>query len=312
MISVAQQQPAKIPRIGYVSETGNSANPGPYVEAMRQGLRDLGYVEGKNIVIEYRGAEGESGRIAGLVAELVQFDVDVLVVPTPTAVRVAKQATKMIPIVMVTSIDPVATGIVESLARPGGNITGLFTLNEDLSGIRLELLKKMVPGLALVGVLRDADMPTSAPYLKEYEVAAAAQKIQLLRLNMRGPKPDYEGAFRDATKARVSAVITVTSPQLFYDRERIVGLAMKNQLPTMSQGSAWVEAGGLMSYSVNDLEVFRRTAYYVDRILKGAKPAELPVEQPTKFELVVNKKAAKLLGLTIPAELLLRADRLIQ
>ena len=230
----------------------------------------------------------------------MQLKVDVLIVPIPTAVHAAKQATKTIPIVMVNSEDPVATGIVDSLARPGGNITGLSTLTQDLSGIRLEMLKKMVPGISRVGVLRDVGDPATSIRFKEYEAAARAQKIQLQSLEVLGPYPDFEGAFQTAAKGRASALITVTSALLFRYRKRIADLAIKNRLPTMYQGSAWVEAGGLMSYSANDIEVFRRTAYYVDKILKGTKPGDLPVEQPTKFELVMNQKTAEMLGLTIP------------
>ena len=304
------QQPAKIPRIGYVSGTGDPSNPGPYVEAFRQGLRDLGHIDGKNIVIEYRGAEGKLDRIPSLVAELVQLKVDVLVLPIPSAIHAAKQATRTIPIVMVTGSDPVADGLVDSLARPGGNITGLSTLSRELSGKRLELLTEVVPRLSRVGVLRDADEQSGV--FKEYEAAARAIKIQLQSLEVRGLNPDIEGAFQAAAKGHVRALITVTSAPLFLQRKRIADLAMKNRLPSMYQGSTWVEAGGLMSYSTNDLGAFRRAAYYVDKILKGAKPADLPVEQPTKFELVINLKTAKALGLTIPPLVLMRADKVIK
>jgi len=309
---LAEAQPqAKIPRIGYVSGTGDSSNPGPYVEALRQGLRDLGYVEGKNIVIEYRGAEGKSERMPSLVTELVELKVDVLVL-TIGAILAAKQATKTIPIVMVTQVDPVATGLVDSLARPGGNITGLATLQRDLSGKRLELLTEVVPGLARVGVLRDTKGPVSARGFKDYEAAARALKIRLQSLDVRGPNPDLEGAFREAVKGRANAVVTITSNPLFRNSKRITDLALKNRLPSMYEGSTWVEAGGLMSYSANDLEIFRRAATYVDKILKGAKPADLPVEQPTKFELIINLKTAKQIGLTIPQSMLYRADKVIK
>jgi putative tryptophan/tyrosine transport system substrate-binding protein len=307
---VEAQQPAKIPRIGYVSGTGDPSNPGPYVEAFRQGLRDLGHVDEKNIVIEYRGAQGMLDRIPSLVVELVQLKVDVLVLPIPSAIHAAKQATRTIPIVMVTGSDPVADGLVDSLARPGGNITGLATLTGDLSGKRLELLTEVVPRLSRVGVLRDADEQSGV--FKEYEAAARAIKIQLQSLEVRGLNPDIEGAFQAAAKGHVRALITVTSAPLFLQRKRIADLAMKNRLPSMYQGSTWVEAGGLMSYSTNDLGAFRRAAYYVDKILKGAKPADLPVEQPTKFELVINLKTAKALGLTIPPLVLMRADKVIK
>ena len=225
--------------------------------------------------------------------ELVELKVDVLVVPILSATRAAKQATKTIPIVMVTG-DPVAAGIVDSLARPGGNLTGLATLNPSLSGKRLELFKEVLPRLSRVGVLRNPDEPSAdVGAFKEYQAAARALKIQIQSLEVRGPNPDLEGAFQTAIKGRLGAIITITSAPLFLQRKRIADLAIKNRLPSLYQGSAWVEAGGLMSYSTNDLEAFRRAATYVDKILKGTKPADLPVEQPMKFEFVINLKTAK-------------------
>jgi putative ABC transport system substrate-binding protein len=304
------QQPTKIPRIGYVSGTGDPSNPGPYVEALRQGLRDLGHIEGKNFVIEFRGA-GKVGNAASLVTELVQLNVDILVIPTAGAIRAAKQATKTIPIVMVTQVDPVADGLVDSLARPGGNITGLATLQRDLSGKRLELLTEVVPRLSRVGLLRNPDDQTAIGF-KDYEAAARALKIRLQSLDVRGQNPDLEGAFREAVKGRANAVITITNNPLFRNSKKVTDLALKHRLPSMYEGSTWVEGGGLMSYSANDLELFRRAATYVDKILKGAKPADMPVEQPTKFELVINLKTAKQIGLTIPQKVLVRADRVIR
>ena len=306
------QSQAKIPRIGYVSGTGDSSNPGPYVEALRQGLRDLGYVEGKNFVIEYRGAEGKPDRTPSLVTELVQLKVDVLVVPTAVSIFAAKQATKTIPIIMVTQVDPIATGLIDSLAHPGGNITGLATLQRDLSGKRLELFAEVVPGLSRVGVLRNPDESPGAMGFKDYEAAARALKIRLQSLDVRGVNPDLDGAFREAVKERVNGVITITNNPLFRNSKRITDLALKNRLPSMYEGSTWVEAGGLMSYSANELEIFRRAATYVDKILKGTKPADLPVEQPTKFEFVINLKTAKALNLTIPQSVLFRADKVIK
>ena len=306
------QSQAKIPRIGYVSGTGDSSNPGPYVEALRQGLRDLGYVEGKNFVIEYRGAEGKPDRTPSLVTELVQLKVDVLVVPTALSIFAAKQATKTIPIIMVTQVDPIATGLIDSLAHPGGNITGLATLQRDLSGKRLELFAEVVPGLSRVGVLRNPDESPGAMGFKDYEAAARALKIRLQSLDVRGVNPDLDGAFREAVKERVNGVITITNNPLFRNSKRITDLALKNRLPSMYEGSTWVEAGGLMSYSANELEIFRRAATYVDKILKGTKPADLPVEQPTKFEFVINLKTAKSLNLTIPQSVLFRADKVIK
>ena len=307
------QQPTKVPRIGYVSGTGDGTNQGQYIEAFRQGLRDLGYVEGKNIVIEYRGAEGKSERIPSLVAELVELKVDVLIAPTAQgSIHAAKQATKTIPIVMVTQVDPVAAGLVDSLARPGGNITGLTTLQRDLSGKRLVLLTEVVPRLSRVGVLRDPDGQTGAIGFKDYEAAARTLEIRLQSLDVRGSDPDLEGAFREAVKGRANAVITITNGPLFRNSKRISDLSLKNRLPSMYEGSTWVEAGGLMSYSANDFELFRRAATYVDKILKGAKPADLPVEQPTKFEFVINLKTAKALNLTIPQSVLFRTDKVIK
>jgi putative ABC transport system substrate-binding protein len=308
---VEAQQVPKIPRIGYISGTGSAADPGPYVEALRQALRDLGYIEGKNFVIEFRGAQGHSEATPRLVAELVQLNVDVLVVPTLSAIRAAKQATKTIPIVMVSQVDPVATGLVDSLARPGGNLTGIATLQRDLSGKRLELLKESVPKLSRVGILH-GDESVSTIGFKEYEAAARTLKIQIQSLKAPGDNPDLEGEIHSAMKGRSRALITITNNPLFRNLKRIIDLAVKNRLPSMFEGAAWVEAGGMMSYAANDLEAFRRAATYVDKILKGTKPADLPVEQPTKFEFVINLKTAKQIGLNIPQSVLYRADRVIK
>jgi putative ABC transport system substrate-binding protein len=246
------------------------------------------------------------------VAELVQLKVDVLVSGTLVAIREAKQATKTIPIVMVIVVDPVATGLIDSLAHPGGNITGLTRLTRDLSGKRLELLKETVPGISRVGVLWNADNSSAALAFKEYEAAASALKIQLQSLEVRGRNPDLEGAFQAAAKRRASALITVRDAELNGYAKRIADLAIKNRLSSMSEGSEYVESGSLMSYATNDVDQYRRVAYYVDRILKGAKPADLPVEQPTKFELVINLKTAKQIGLEIPKSVLYRADKVIK
>jgi putative tryptophan/tyrosine transport system substrate-binding protein len=302
------QQPNKIPRIGYVSGTGNLSAPAPGFEGLRQGLRELGYIEGKNILFEYRG----SYDVQHAVTELVQLKVDVLVVAPLLAIQSAKQATKTIPIVMVTTQDPVETGIVVSLARPGGNITGITSLARDLSGKRLELLKEVVSSISRVGVLRDADGSGSHIAFKEYETAARPLKLQLQSLEVRGPKPDFEAAFQAATKGRLSAVIVVRGRLLNGYTKRIAELSIKNRLPSIHERSDNVEAGGLMSYAASDIESSRRAAYYVDKILKGAKPADLPIEQPTKFELVINLKTAKQIGLTIPPNVLARADRVIR
>ena len=306
------QQPKKIARIGYVSGSGDPKTPGPNIEAFRQGLRDLGYIEGKNILVEYRFMEGTVASIPNLVAELVELKVDMLVVPPLLAIRAAKQVTKTIPIVMVASFDPIKTGIIDSLAHPGGNITGLATLTREVGGKRLEMLKEAVPGITRVGLLADADAPISAIAFKEYEAVASALKIKLQSLEVRGPNPDLEGAFRAAAKGRANAVIAVSRPLLSRYPKEIAELTIKNRMPLMCDTSAYVEAGCLMSYSTNSADQYRRAAYYVDKILKGAKPADLPVEQPTKFELVINLKTAKQVGLTIPPNVLARADKVIK
>jgi putative tryptophan/tyrosine transport system substrate-binding protein len=307
------QQPAKIPRIGYVSGTGNASNQGAYVEALRQGLRDLGYVEGKNILIEYRGAEANLNRLPEYIREFVQLKVDIIVAPIRQAILAAKEATSTIPIVMTTAADPVANGMIESLARPGGNITGIATLSQDLNGKRLELLTDVVPKLSRVAVLwTAADRTATAINLKEYEDAARAFRLQLQSLELQYEDPDIVGAFQKATKERVGALITITSGALFLRQKQIANLAIKNRLPTMFQGSTWVDAGGLMSYSTNEMDAFRRAATYVDKILKGAKPADLPVEQTTRYEMVINLKTASQIGLVIPPNVLARADRVVR
>jgi putative tryptophan/tyrosine transport system substrate-binding protein len=305
---VQAQEPKKVPRIGFVSGGGDANNPGPIVEAFRQGLRDLGYIEGKNIVVEYRYAEGKVDLLPNLVAELVQLKVDVLVSGTSRAILAAKQLTSTIPLVMVTTQDPVAAGLVDSLARPGGNITGLTNLARDLSGKRLELLKEIVPGISRVGLLGEVNNSG----FKDYQAAARALKIQLQSLEVRGPNPDLEGAFQAAAKGHASALIIPRGVLINRYARRIADLAIKNRLPSMYEGRDWVEAGGLVSYATSDAENWKRAATYVDKILKGAKPADLPVEQPMKFELVINLKTAKQIGLTIPPNVLVRADRVIR
>jgi putative tryptophan/tyrosine transport system substrate-binding protein len=306
------QQPKKVPRLGYVRVVGDPSTPGPNVESFRRGLRDLGYVEGENIGIEFRYAEGNRERIPSLVAELVQLKVDVLVSGDDPTIRVAKQTTKTIPIVMVINQDPVATGLVDSLARPGGNITGISRLTRELSGKRLELLTEVVPGIARVGILWDSSSEGPKISFKEYQAAARALKIQLQSLEVRGPDPDLDGAFQSAVKGRASALITIGNSLLNRHRKQIANYAIKHRLPSTYESSLWIEPGGLISYSSNDAESYRRAATYVDKILKGAKPADLPVEQPTKFELVINLKTAKQIGLTIPPNVLVRADKVIR
>jgi putative ABC transport system substrate-binding protein len=311
-MSARAPQPAKIPRVGYVSGTGSATEQGPYVEAIRRGLRELGQIEGRTFSIEYRGAEGKLDRVPSIVDELVQLKVDLIVAPVATAIRAAKRATKTIPIVIVTGLDPVASGMVDSLARPGGNTTGVTTLTQDLNAKRLELIHEVLPQLSRAAVLWSADDAAATTYFKEYEAAARALKVQVQSLQVRREDPDVDEAFQSAVSARADALITITTAQLFVRRKRIADLALKNRLPTIFPGSAWVESGGLMSYSTNDIESFRHAATYVDKILKGAKPADLPVEQLAIFELAINLVTAKAIGVAIPHSLLLRADRVLQ
>jgi putative tryptophan/tyrosine transport system substrate-binding protein len=308
--SAAAQQPAKIPRIGYVSVSGDPQTPGQYVEAFRQGLKDLGYIEGKNILVDYRYAAVEPERVPEFVEELVRLKVNVLVSSSMGALRVAKQASKTIPIVMVAPQDPVAAGLVGSFARPGGNITGVSRLSRDLSGKRLELFKEAVPGISRLGVLAAQGFSDSG--LKGYESAAQALKMSLQYLEVRGPNPDLEAIFREASKLRVNALVIIGSRSINRFRKEMVELPLKNRLPSMYETTGYVERGGLMSYSADDVEMFRRAATYVDKILKGAKPADLPIEQPTKFELVINLKTAKQIGVIIPPNMLARADKVIK
>jgi ABC-type uncharacterized transport system substrate-binding protein len=305
------QQPGKIPRIGYLA-TSTLEEARIAREAFQRGLLDLGYVEGKNINVEYRYADNNNERLPSLVAELVQLKVDEVFVVSLPAIRAVKQATKTIPIVMVTNFDPVAFGLVASMARPGGNLTGLTLLTRDLSGKRLELLNEVVPGISRVAILGVAPSAREGRTFEDYEATAHALKIQLQFLEVRGPDPDLEGAFQAATKGHASALITVRNPTLTRHQKRIAELAIKNRLPSMFESTDYVEAGGLVSYAANYTEIFRRAAVYVDKILKGAKPADLPVEQPTKFELVINLKTAKQIGVTIPPNVLARANKVIR
>ena len=310
---VYAQQPKKVPRIGFVTSAGNPNSPGLRVEAFQRGMRELGYIEGKNILVEYRYGEGKTERVPELVAELVRLKVDVLVVLSLGSVRAAKQATQAIPIVTVLPDDPVALGIVDSLARPGGNITGLTRFSRELSGKRLEMLKETIPGISRVGVLYGRSSIQVGPRaFQDYEAPARALKIALQVLEVRPPNPDLAGAFRDAARGRAQALIAVTTSVLVPNDKRIADLAIRHRLPSMFEAGHYVEAGGLMSYAADDRESFKRAAIYVDKILKGAKPADLPIEQPTKFEFIINLKTAKQIGFTIPPNVLARADRVIK
>jgi putative ABC transport system substrate-binding protein len=309
-VSAEAQQPTKTPRIGYLATVSLSAIPAR-IKAFRQGLRDLGYVEGKNISVEYRVAEGKPDRLPGLAAELVHLKVDIIVTAGSPATRAAKEATNTIPIVMTNEADPVGTGFIASLARPGGNITGLSTLAPELSGKRLEILKEVVPKASRVAVLGTSTAPGYAQVLKEIELAAGAFKVQLQYLDVLDPK-DIETAFRAAKKKGADAILTLNSPVLQSQRAQIAELAVKNRLPAIYYNSLYVEDGGLMYYGVNITDLDRRAATYVDKILKGRKPVDLPVEQPKKFEFIINLKAAKQIGLTIPPNVLVRADKVIR
>jgi putative ABC transport system substrate-binding protein len=307
------QQQGKVPRIGYLSAQSPSAESSR-LDGFRQVLRDLGYVEGKNIVIEYRYAEGKFDRLPDLAAELVRLKIDVIVTPGSPSTRAAQQATRTIPLVMTVVGDPIQAGFIASLAKPGGNITGLTQISPQLSGKRLELLKEAFPKISRVAVFVDAALTAQrlSGALQETEMAAEALGIKLQSLEVGGPNPDLDGAFRTATSQRPGALNFLPGPVLERHRKRVVDLAAKSRLPAMYYSSEFVEAGGLMSYGVDLVDLYRRAAIYVDKILKGAKPADLPVEQPTKFELVINLKTAKQIGLTIPPNVLARADKVIK
>ena len=304
------QQPKKGSRIGYVAGASRSTIS-TRIEAFRQGMRELGYVEDKNIVIEWRFGEGKQDRLPALVAELVRLKVDIIVTGGPISTRRAKEATVSIPIVMAQDTDPVGSGFAVSLARPGGNITGLSTISPEISGKRLELLKEVVPSLSRVAVFGSSTEPANAQLLQETELAARALRVQLQYLDILGPK-DFETAFRASSKARAEALLVLNSSVTASHRTEIVDLAVKSRLPAIYYSEEWVEVGGLMTYGVSINDLYRRAATYVDKILKGSKPADLPVEQPTKFEFIVNLKAAKQIGVTIPPNVLVRADRVIK
>jgi putative ABC transport system substrate-binding protein len=309
-VTAEAQQPKKVPRIGHLTGSPPSSIK-DRIEAFRQGLRELGYVEGKNIVIEWRYAEGKPDRYPALTAELVRLKVDILVAGSPTTAVILKEATTTIPIVMGYHTDPVGTGLVASLARPGGNITGLSVLAPELGGKRLEILKEVVPKLSRLAVIGSSTLPGNAEILKETELAAAAAGVKLQFVDVLSPK-DIEAAFRRMVKERANAVLAQGSGVLNAQRTQVAALAVKSRLPAMYYAPEFVEAGGLMFYGVDFADLYRRAATYVVKILKGAKPAELPVEQPKKFEFIVNLKAAKQIGLTIPPNVLVRADRVIR
>jgi putative ABC transport system substrate-binding protein len=305
------QQPTKVPRIGYLSGSP-PFSIAERIEAFRQGLRELGYMEGKNIVIEWRSAEGKRDRLPALATELVHLKVDVIVTAGPLVTRAAKQATSTIPIVLTQDPDPVRNGFVASLARPAGNITGLSRIAPELSGKQLELLKEIVPMLSRVAVFGTSTRPGNAQTLREVELAAGAFGVKLQFLDILSPK-DIEAAFQAAVRERADGALWIVTGSIGNPhRKKIADLAVSSRLPMIYFQRVDVEAGGLMFYGVNEVDLDRRAAIYVDKILKGAKPADLPVEQPTKFELAINLKTAKQIGLTIPPNVLARADKVIK
>jgi ABC-type uncharacterized transport system substrate-binding protein len=303
------QTPQKMPRIGMIS-SGNQATYGRHVEAFRQSLREFGYVDGQTIALEVRWAEGSVNRLSGLVAELVHLNVDVLVIANGLAALEGKRVTQSIPIVMYAN-DPIGLGLVASLARPGGNVTGLSLLSVDISGKRLELLKELIPDLARVAVLRDPNFPPHALFWQETEAAARKLRIALQAVEARGSQ-DLEASFGTALRGNAQALLAFDGPLTQTNRSLIIALAAKHHLPDMYGFREHPDEGGLMSYGPSLVDSYQRFAGYVDKILKGTKPAELPVEQPTKSELVINMKTAKALGIAIPAALLARVDELIE
>jgi putative ABC transport system substrate-binding protein len=311
-LAEAQQTAKTLPRIGVIASTGAPGTSSPWFDSFRLGLQDLGYVEGKNILVERRYAEGSLDRMPSLVNDLVQQKVDVILAPNNVVIRAAQKATKTIPIVVVSSVDPVEAGYVESFARPGGNITGLTTISRDLGAKRVELLKEVLPKISRIAVLWDADGPGPAVAFKEYEAAAHAFKLELRSLEVRGPKPDLEKAFQAANAARAEAVILVRNPLMGRHAKQVVELATKSRLASMTEEGQYVDAGGLISYGANVADLYRRAAGYVVEILKGAKPADLAVKLPAKFEIFINLKTAQQLGLVIPQHVLVQADKVIK
>jgi len=309
-LTAEAQQSKKVPRIGYV-DAGSPGSTGHRAKAFTQGLHDLGYVERENIVIEYRWAEGKLERLPVLVEELVRLRVDVIISSATPAIRFAKEQTSTIPIVMAGVTDPVGVGFATSLARPGGNITGLTHLSPELTGKRLELLKEVVPSLLRVGVLWNPNQPGQSAAFKDAQVAAQALKLTLISMEARN-REEIERVLSAVGKEQPQALFELPDPLFFFNRQLIPEFAVKHKLPAMYSFREYVDAGGLISYGTSFPGLFYRAATYVDKILKGAKPADLPVEQPTKFELVINLKAAKQIGLTIPPSVLARADRVIK
>lgn len=305
-LAAAAQPAGKAHKVGVLSDWAS-----PRYEAFRQGLRDLGYVEGRNLVVEARFSKGDAEALPGLADELVRLRPDVILATSSTYVRPVKLATRSIPIVFAVHNDPIGTGDVASLARPGGNITGLTQVASELSAKQLQLLREIVPKLSRVAIVWNPATPSHAPALKQIDAAAATLGLSVVKLEASSAK-ELDHAFAAASRERVGAVLIVLSPFISHNAEQLAATAAKHRLPTLCPFVPFVEAGGLVTYGPDLTDLYRRSASYVDKILKGAKPADLPVEQPTKFELVVNRKTAATLGLSIPREVLLRADRVIQ
>ncbi len=306
------QQAKKVPRIGFLT-TGAGATANPFFGAFRQGLRELGYIEGKNINIEYRYANGRFERLPELAEELVHLKVDILVVSSATVARPARKVTAAIPIVMAGSGNPIGSDLVASLARPGGNVTGLYLYSSELVGKRLELLKEVVPKVSRFAFLTsDTESESSRAMFKEAQIDAKALGVTFQLVEVKASNSDLEGAFRVMIKERIGALVTSPGPLIGFHRKRILELVEQNRIPAIHPDQVWVNLGGLMSYGANQADLYRRAAVYVDKILKGAKPADLPVQQPTKFDFVINLKTAKQSGLTIPQSVLYRADKVIK
>lgn len=306
------QAPKSLPRLGIVLPTGNASTPSPLLEALRRGLQDLGYSEGKNIAFELRHAEGKLDQVPKLVNELVQQKVDILLAANNVAIRTAKEATKSIPILMISSIDPVAAGYVINFARPGGNITGYAHLGRDLSGKRLELLKEIFPKIARIAVLWDMDGPGPKVAAQEYEATGHSMKVQVRTVGIRGPKPDFSEAFNAVKTSQAEALVVVGNPLVGQHQQKIFESALAQRVPTMTEERRFVRAGGMISYGPNLAEVYRGIAGFVDLVLKGAKPNDLSVKHVDKFEIFVNLKSANQLGVTVPKSVLGRATEVIE
>jgi putative ABC transport system substrate-binding protein len=308
----AQQTAKAIPRVGLILSSGTAETPSPLFEAFRQGLRDLGYVDEKNVLIERRYAEGRLDRMSPFVQEFIQQKVDVILGTNNVVIKAAKEATKTTPIVMISSVDPVAAGYVESFARPGGNITGLAWLARDISAKRVELLRELLPKISRVGILWDADAPGPKVAFKEYTTAAHAFKLDLRSLEVRGTNPDFMAAFDEVRLARAEALIVVGNPIMSQHMKTLFPLVTKHRMPSMTEEDRYVESGGLISYGASLSDLYRRAAEYTVEILKGAKPADLPVKLASKFDIFVNLKTAQQIGVVIPQHVLVKADKVVK